>query len=140
MLLAVISAFYAIYHGPRGLRAIAARIHGLASALADGLRTIGLVPTHEHFFDTLRVPISGIEAERLRQRSEEIGYNLRYYQSSDVVGITLGEDTEPEDIEALLRVFAEVAEQKDPGFERLGKDRIPRSLVRRSDYLQHPYF
>ena len=54
VLLAVIASMYAVYHGPRGLRAIAERVHRLTSQLADGLRALGLKIAHENFFDTIR--------------------------------------------------------------------------------------
>src|SRR5213078_2016504 len=57
VLLAVIASMYAVYHGPRGLRTIAERVHGLASQLADGLRALGLKITHENFLDTIRVEV-----------------------------------------------------------------------------------
>src|SRR5215470_9101092 len=55
VLLAVIASMYAVYHGPRGSRAIAERVHRLTSQLADGLRALGLKIMHENFFDTIRV-------------------------------------------------------------------------------------
>src|SRR5216110_378058 len=57
VLLAVIASMYAVYHGPRGLRAIAERVHRRSSQLADGLRALGLNITHENFFDTVRVEV-----------------------------------------------------------------------------------
>src|SRR5882757_2675098 len=61
VLLAVIASMYAVYHGPRGLRAIAERVHRLTSQLADGLRALGLNITHENFFDTVRVEVESSE-------------------------------------------------------------------------------
>src|SRR6187399_3250628 len=61
VLLAVIAAMYAVYHGPRGLRAIAERVHRLTSQLADGLRALGLKIAHENFFDTIRVEVESSE-------------------------------------------------------------------------------
>ena len=140
VLLAIIAAFYAIYHGPQGLSAIAERIHMLARTLAEGLAALGLAPAHKSFFDTLKVPLLGIPKAALMQRSEAAGYNLRYYPSNDAVGITLGEDTEPNDIEALLGIFAEAAKKEMPSVDRLGAARIPHPLKRRADYLSHPIF
>src|SRR5437667_3690434 len=54
VLLAVIASMYAVYHGPKGLRAIAERVHRLTSQLADGLRAVGLKIPHENFLDTIR--------------------------------------------------------------------------------------
>src|SRR5206468_295086 len=57
VLLAVIASMYAVYHGPRGLRANAERVHRLTSQLAQGLRALGLNVMHENFFDTIRVEV-----------------------------------------------------------------------------------
>src|SRR5437868_7331659 len=57
VLLAVIASMYAVYHGPRGLRAIAERVHRLTSQLVDGLRALGLKSAHENFFDTIHIEV-----------------------------------------------------------------------------------
>jgi glycine dehydrogenase len=57
VLLAVIASMYAVYHGPRGLRALAERVHRLTNQFADGLRSLGFTITHENFFDTIRVEV-----------------------------------------------------------------------------------
>ena len=61
VLLAVIASMYAVYHGPKGLRAIAERVHRLTSRLADGLRALGCTITHENFFDTVRIEVESSE-------------------------------------------------------------------------------
>src|SRR4029077_8460091 len=61
VLLAVIAAMYAVYHGPKGLRAMAERVHRLTSQLADGLRSLGLKIAHENFFDTIRIDVDSSE-------------------------------------------------------------------------------
>ena len=57
VLLAVIAAMYAVYHGPKGLRAIAQRVHNFTAKLAEGLRQLGFRIAHENFFDTIRVEL-----------------------------------------------------------------------------------
>src|SRR5260370_39966948 len=57
VLLAVIASMYAVYHGPRGLRAIAERVHRRTSQLADGLRALGMKITQDNFFDTIHVEV-----------------------------------------------------------------------------------
>ena len=69
VLLAVIASMYAVYHGPKGLRAIAERVHRLTSRLADGLRALGCTVTHENFFDT-RSDRSGIERSHFGARGQ----------------------------------------------------------------------
>src|SRR5438477_10419053 len=77
VLLAVIAAMYAIYHGPDGLRAIAERVHRHAGQLADGLRTLGLKIAHENFFDTIRVEVESSAV--LLEHAEKAGCNLRAF-------------------------------------------------------------
>ena len=67
VLLAVMSGMYAVYHGPRGLRAIAERVGGLAAVLARGLERLGVRVRHKTFFDTVRVDGSVSEVDRLDQ-------------------------------------------------------------------------
>ena len=66
-LLANIAAMYAVYHGPKGLEAIARRVHGLARGVAHGLEAMGLRQVNDLYFDTLRVDTSGVPASRPRQ-------------------------------------------------------------------------
>ena len=65
VLLAVMSGMYAVYHGPRGLRAIAERVGGLAAVLARGLERLGARVRHQTFFDTVRVDGSAVRGRRL---------------------------------------------------------------------------
>src|SRR6478736_4332879 len=69
VLVAVIASMYAVYHGPKGLRAIAERIHRLTSRLAGGLRALGCMVTHENFFDTLRIEVESSEVTLGHARS-----------------------------------------------------------------------
>ena len=77
-LLANLAGFYAVYHGPDGLRAIAARVHGLARQLAEGVRALGLAPAHAHFFDTVTVPLPPAARDGLRVRAAAAGVHLRF--------------------------------------------------------------
>ena len=146
VLLAVMAAFYAIYHGPKGLKRIATRIHQLTQVLEQGLRSLGLVPSHRYFFDTLKLALPQGTRERLRSLSESAGYNLRYYETEESIGITLGEESEWKDIETLLEVFAKLVDRPTPEVDPPKMDltedllSVPQSLLRRSPYLSHPVF
>src|SRR5437867_7050111 len=102
VLLAVIASMYAVYHGPRGLRAIAERVHRLTSQLVDGLPALGLNITHENFFDTIRVEVASSEA--ILEHAKTADCNLRAL-GPGAVGISLDETTTPRDIELLMAVF-----------------------------------
>jgi len=107
VLLAVISALYAAYHGPDGLRRIAERVHRLTSILAAGLRRAGpdagLTVRHEAFFDTITVDAPGW-ADALVSLAAAEGINVRRVDA-DTIGISLDETTTPEVVEALWRAL-----------------------------------
>ena len=137
VLLAVIASMYAVYHGPRGVRAIAERVHHLTSQLADGLRALGLKIIHEDFFDTLRVEVES--SNTLIEHAEKAGCNLRSL-GLRAVGVSLDETTTNREIELLMSIFrgTPVRELGD----NLGQPpvRIPKFAVRNSEFLTHPSF
>src|SRR3989440_11240897 len=77
VLLAVIASMYAVYHGPRGLRAIAERVHNFASKLANGLQQLGFEISHGHFFDTLRVELGQTPVREFVARAGQAGWHVR---------------------------------------------------------------
>ena len=138
VLLAVMASFYAVWHGPDGIRKIAQRVNRLTVILATGLKKLGHAPESEAFFDTLVVPC---EADAILQRAREAGINLRPIDAGRV-GISLDETTDREILEKLFEVFAG---KKDHGLSVASLDgeapnSIPEALRRRSSYLTHPVF
>src|SRR5262245_15886824 len=138
VLLAVIASMYAVYHGPKGLRAIAERIHRLTSRLADRLRALGCAVTHWDFFDTVRIEVESSEATL--GHAAKAGGNLRGLGQSSV-GISFDETPTPRDIELLMSVFRGT-NVRDFGDDNVGDPlvRIPHSAIRISEYLTHPIF
>ena len=133
-LLAVMAGFYAVFHGPKGLQAIAQRIHRKTARLAEGLKDAGFDPRPAAFFDTVTVDV-GDKQKEIMDRAVAEGINLRKV-GDDRVGITLDERTRSETIEAVWTAF---------GIERADKDytphyHVPEKLIRTSDYLTHPVF
>src|SRR5436305_4733852 len=102
VLLAVIASMYAVYHGPKGLRAIAERVHRLTSQLADGLRALGCKLTNENFFDTVRVEVESSAV--ILEHAAKAECNLRAL-SPRAVGISFDETTTPRDVELLMSIF-----------------------------------
>jgi glycine dehydrogenase len=129
VLLAVIASMYAVYHGPRGLRAIAQRVHQLTNQLADSLRKTGIRVTHEDFFDTLRVEVTNPES--LVGRAAKAGMNLRRLDGN-AIGVSLDETTSEKEIEALCELFG-VELQAVPNRESKIENR-------KSPFLTHPVF
>jgi glycine dehydrogenase len=139
VLLAVMAAMYAVYHGPDGLWTIAARVHRLTAVLAAGLRRLGVEVVTGTFFDTLTVRVPGQAVARAAEAVAE-GINLRRVDP-DHLGIALDETTRRADIIALWSVFAAGAEL--PEIDELDReldDRLPAALRRQSDFLSHPTF
>src|ERR1700710_2045348 len=140
VLLAIMASMYPVYHGPEGLKAIARRVHALASTLAAGLRQLGYAVGRDPFFDTLRVGTGESAAADLVTAAEARGINLRKLGERSV-GISLDEATTAADIEDLLQVFggekasglsaAALATDADLGFA---------SHARESAFLTHPVF
>jgi glycine dehydrogenase len=138
VLLAVIASMYAVYHGPKGLRAIAERVHRLTSQLGDGLRTLGCTIRHQNFFDTVRVEVESSEV--ILEHAERAGCNLRAL-GPRAVGISFDETTTPQDIELLMSIFRGTM-VRDFAAEDLGEPPIciPQFAIRTSDFLTHPIF
>ena len=144
-LLANISAMYAVYHGPKGLRRIAERIHALTALLAEGLKDIGLHIATEQFFDTLKIEIENVaQIESIRRESLNAGMNFRYFDEH-AIGISLDETTTVENVRAILGVFqAALSNTNGKAIHKNGKQRTdgtyPSSFARKSGYLTHPTF
>ena len=133
-LLAVMASMYAVFHGPKGLKAIAQRIHRKTVRLAKGLEEAGFKVDPQVFFDTITVDVGPLQAAVLKSAVDE-GINLRRVGESRV-GISLDEATRPKNIEAVWRAF---------GITRADEDftpeyRVPENMHRTSAYLTHPIF
>ncbi len=139
VLLAVMASMYAVYHGPEGLRRIARRVHALASALAEGLRHLGLDVGREPFFDTLRVRLERAAGERVIGEARKRRMNLRPYADGSV-GVAVDETTSAEDVAALLDVFA--SGRRGPAVDDLAaaSSEIPAPFARTSGFLTHDVF
>ncbi len=140
VLLAIMAALYAMYHGPEGLDRIAKSVNRITRALAEGLREIGFKIVHQEYFDTLLVHTPG-RADYFVDKAEQARYNLRRVDA-DHVGITLDETINREKAEGLVHVFAGSTPERVSGviFDRDLPQSIPEALRRTSVYLEHPHF
>ncbi|MDO4783761.1 MAG: aminomethyl-transferring glycine dehydrogenase [Propionibacteriaceae bacterium] len=103
VLLAVVAAMYAVYHGPHGLKRIAASVHQRARELAGALRQGGYQLAGERFFDTLTVRAVG-RAHEIVAAARAAGVHLRLVDA-DHVGVSIGEDATPDDLAAVRSAF-----------------------------------
>ncbi|MCU9849564.1 aminomethyl-transferring glycine dehydrogenase [Defluviimonas sp. WL0024] len=133
-LLANMASFYAVYHGPEGLRAIGQRIHRKTVRVARGLEAAGYKVEPKEFFDTITVDVGAMQGAVLKAARDE-RINLRKIGTTKV-GISIDETTRRLTIERLWRAFG--IDQKDDDLKH--HFRISDSLVRTSDYLTHPVF
>ncbi|MDG1210745.1 MAG: beta-eliminating lyase-related protein, partial [Paracoccaceae bacterium] len=133
-LLAVMAGFYAVFHGPEGLKAIAQRIHRKTARMVEGLKQGGFDVRPATFFDTITVDVGPLQAAVMKSAVDE-GINLRAVGDTRI-GITLDERTRPTTIEKVWRAF---------GIERQDKDytphyHMPEKLIRKTEFLTHPVF
>jgi glycine dehydrogenase len=131
VLLAVMSAFYAMWHGPLGLKLIAQRINDQTKSFAEALKDAGITVVNETFFDTLTIKVSS--AAEVHERAKESRINLRKIDDS-TVGVSIDETTTPETLQNLANVFA--INLKDSS----KMQPFDQTLVRHTSFLGHPVF
>lgn len=140
VLLAVMAGMYGVYHGPKGLKQIASKIHGLTQLTQLGLKEIGVEVLTETYFDTITV---SADESKVRAIAEKKEVNFRYF-GDHRVGISFDEAKELEDVSMIIGIFAE-ATGKEPGFDVIEASQnldvqFPGNLTRTSAYLEHPVF
>jgi glycine dehydrogenase len=139
-LLANIAAMYAVYHGPSGLKEIAAAVHRNAISLSSQLEALGFRQQNEYFFDTLKINTSGVSQTQLRELAETSQINFRYIDDSSI-GISLDETTSSEDLSAIVKIFSTISGKSTATVNDNHLPlRIPASLQRTTEYLTHPVF
>ena len=140
-LLATMAGFYAVYHGPDGIKEIANHVHAVAFWLAEQLTKLGYKLQNENFFDTLRIQLPNnvtIQEVRTIALSKEI--NLRYFDNGDV-GISVDETTTQADATLILNLFAVAAEEPMHDVCAIpGKAPVAAQFQRLSTYLTHEVF
>ena len=130
VLLAIMAGMYAVYHGPKGLRAIGQRVFDLTTTLADGLKKLGHGVADNPFFDTLKVSVQN--RQEILDACASDRFNLRNYADGSL-GISLDQAVSEDDLRDLLKAFggeftAPIEGAYDEPFRRT------------SEYLTHPVF
>jgi len=141
VLLAVMASFYAVYHGPKGLKNIALRTHGLAKLTAKALELLGYKISSKNYFDTIKVGIEAKSLNALQSLALSAEMNFRY--DFDTVFLTFDEAKTLEDIASVVEVFAKAKGVEAPDLSALASEielDLPEALVRTSEYLTHPVF
>ncbi|WP_223504831.1 aminomethyl-transferring glycine dehydrogenase [Pseudomonas sp. GL-RE-29] len=140
VLLANIASFYAVYHGPEGLKRIAQRVHRLTCILATGLERKGITRLNQHFFDTLTLEVGGTQTAII-ESAQAAQINLRILGRGQL-GLSLDETSDETTVAKLFDVFLGAdhglnVDELDAETLAAG---IPESLARTSPYLRHPVF
>lgn len=137
VLLAVMAGMYAVYHGPKGLRYIANKVHASAVTLADALNKLGVYQTNTAFFDTILVKA---DAKKVKAIAEKNEVNF-FYVDQETISISVNETTSKRDINQIIAIFAEATGKSSLKISQLENLKmIPDSLIRKSEFLQHDVF
>ena len=129
VLLAVMAAMYASYHGADGLTAIARRVHGHARSVAAGLAAAGIDVVHDNFFDTVLARVPG-QATAIQAAAKALGINV-WRAGDDHISIACDETTTAEQVARVLQAF---------GANIAGDFAGPQIATRTTDFLNHPAF
>ncbi|VAW13991.1 Glycine dehydrogenase [decarboxylating] (glycine cleavage system P protein) [hydrothermal vent metagenome] len=137
VLLAVMAGMYAVYHGPKGLKFIADKVHAMAVTLADGLEKLGLHQVNSSYFDTITVKAN---AAKVKSVAEKHKVNFLYVDE-ETVSIAINEATSLKDLQQIMAIFSQ-AQNKDEIIiaELLSKSAITDEVRRTSAYIENEVF
>ena len=137
VLLAVMAGMYAVYHGPRGLKYIADKVHSSTATLTGALEKMGLVQTNTSYFDTILVKA---DAKLVRPEAEKNEVNF-FYPDADTVSISLNEATSLKDLQQIVDIFAKSLSKEGVKIDSLSnKTVIDGSIKRTSNFLENAVF
>lgn len=135
VLLAVMAGMYAVYHGPRGLKYIAKKVHKHTATLADAVEKLGIYQTNENYFDTLSFKTASLP---VREAALEKELNF-YYPDADTVQVSLNETTSLADLNDILSAFAKaVKKQVSPITELLEESHLGKG--RQTEFMTYEVF
>ena len=144
-LLAIMSGMYAVYHGPEGIKQIAERINILTGVLATEVLKYGYTQLNSTYFDTVRIQIpETVRMAEFRKLALENEVNFRYI-SERVIGISIDETTNLDDVNTLVNIFASAAKKQFNEYVCIPEEccrikTIPEQFRRKSAYLQDKVF
>ena len=137
VLLAVMAGMYAVYHGPKGLKYIADKVHASAVTLTDALNKLGVYNVNTSFFDTILVKA---DASKVKAIAEKHEVNF-FYVDNETISIAVNETTSISDLNQIISIYAEATGKDNATISHLENvSMIPESLVRTSTFLTHDVF
>jgi len=137
-LLAVMAGSYAVYHGPKGIRAVAENIHHHTCQLASSLKNMGLTLANSSYFDTITIVVTDEQQEAIR--SSALSHEMNFFYRPQLVTIALDETTTTGDVAEIVTVIAEALGKKSTVTNVNGQQAVPTKLQRQSSYLSHSVF
>ncbi len=140
-LLAIMSGFYGVYHGPEGIRIIADRIFNIASLLDLEISKLDYRQLNTNYFDTLRFALPKyVKREDIEWISHELEMNLRFFENGDV-GLSIDETTNLDDINWMIEIFAKAANKPYPTITEYPEGKKVNEKYRRtSSYMAQEVF
>jgi len=140
-LLATMAGMYATYHGPEGIRAIADRVHGIASLLSEEITKLGYRQENKNFFDTIRIDLPRhVKREDIEWLSLDLEMNFRYFPDGQI-GLSIDETTNIEDVNWILEVFAKAANKPVPVITTISENNtIDDAYLRKTAFLKQHVF
>ncbi len=137
VLLSVMAGMYSVFHGPKGLKYIANKVHASAATLANELKKLGYEQTNNAFFDTIVVKADAKKVNELALKNE-INF---YYIDDTTISISLNETTSISDLNKIIEIFAAAnGTQATTILELTSTDHFPEHLIRTSEFLKHEVF
>ncbi len=140
-LLAIMSSFYAVYHGQEGVSEIANRVHSIAAYIAEEVENLGYRQINDNFFDTIKIEVpDNVRLSDIRRYSTELEMNFRYFKSGEV-GISIDETTNMDDVNWILEVFSKANNKEVILHENVSElNTIDATYLRQSSFLTHEVF
>ncbi len=137
VLLAVMASMYAVYHGPKGLKYIANKVHSAATTLADALEQLGLYQINTSYFDTIVVKT---DAQKVKVIAKKQEVNFLYIDD-ETIAIAVNEATSLYDLQNIIEIFAEALNKEQIKIDTLiDTSAIPSETKRTSTFLENEVF
>ena len=137
VLLAVMAGMYTVYHGPKGMKYIADKVHRSATTLENALESLGFDQTNSAYFDTLHLKA---DAKKIKEIAERNEVNF-YYPSNESVSISLNETTSINDLNLIIAIFAETIGKETVVISNLSTiNKIPKAVSRSTSFLENKVF
>jgi glycine dehydrogenase len=137
VLLSVMAGMYSVFHGPKGLKYIANKVHASAATLANELKKLGYEQTNDAFFDTIVLKADAKKVNALALQNE-INF---YYIDDTTISISLNETTSISDLNKIIEIFAAAnGTQATTILELTSTNHFPEHLIRTSEFLKHEVF